>query len=148
MIMTKKDLFNMIHSVLVCSSGTSYPSSVGLECYFPIGTVKHSGGYTVPYIGHGVVADGQIELGEFLIESIEPVIECPKGFTSLGSSKHILCTSLGNGIPQCRVDGYKFRGRLYVEVVHRHGGNDTLRIVGHRFSQVTEIDEDAYTVII
>ena len=148
MIMTKKDLFNMIHSVLVSSSGTSYPSSVGLECYFPIGTVNHSGGYTVPYIGHGVVADGEIEFSEFLIESIEPVIECPEGFASLGSSKHILCTFLGNGIPQCRVDGHKFRGRLYVEVIHRHGCYDTLRIVSHRFSQVTEVDEDAYTVII
>src|SRR5574344_2440618 len=88
--MTKNGLFNMIHFVLICSSGTSYPSPVGLECYFPIGTVKHSGGHTIPDIGHSVVADGEIELGEFLIESIEPVIEFPECLASLGSSKHIL----------------------------------------------------------
>ena len=135
------DISSSRYSSLIKYSGKSQYLNVALENLL-------SKQFVITPNTDGVVADGQIELGEFLIESIEPVIECPKGLASLCSSKHILCTSLGNGIPQCRVDGHKFRGRLYVEVVHRHGGNDTLRIVGHRFSQVTEVDEDAYTVII
>ena len=128
--------------------GTSAPPVKGLHRYLGIASVNHACGNIVPDIGHGVVADAETQASKFLVELGETVVQLPKGLAPLGSSKHVLIASLGDGIVESGIYCDKLGGCLDIEVVHAHGGNNSLRIAGDGLSQRAQIDEEPYTVII
>ena len=116
--------------------------------HLAVSAVEHSCRNAVPDIGERIITDGQAEPVELLIEGIQSVIEGPQGFAALSSRKHVLGTALGNGIRQCRIDCHQFRGRFDIQVVHRHGSNYALGIVGDGLAKMTQVDEDAHTIVI
>ena len=121
---------------------------MGLAGNFTVCSFNHPCRHAVPYIGHRIELDTQAELVQLLIKGSQPVIQGPKGLTALCSSKHILRASLGNSLPESRIDGNQFCGRLDIEVVHTHTGDNTLWIVTDSLFEVTETDEDTDSVII
>ena len=121
---------------------------MGLTGNITVSSLNHPCSHAVPYVGHRVELDAQTELVQLLIEGSKFVVQCPESLTALCSSKHILLASFGNSLPKCRIDGNQFCGRLDIEVVHAHAGDNALRIVSDGLFEVTETDEDAYSVII
>ena len=85
---------------------------------------------------------------QFLAEGTQLVVQCPQRLAPFRTSQHVLFASLGDCIFQQCEDGHQFRGGLHIQVVHREGGNDALRIIVDGLAHLTQGDEYLHSIVV
>ena len=85
---------------------------------------------------------------QLLAEGTQLVVQCPQRLAPFRTSQHVLFASFGDCIFQQCEDGHQFRGGLHIQVVHREGGNDALRIIVDGLAHLTQGDEYLHSIVV
>ena len=85
---------------------------------------------------------------QLLAEGTQFVVQCPQRLAPFRSRQHVFRASLGDRILQQGEDRHQFRGGLHIQIVHREGGDDALRIVADGLAHLAQGDEYLHAIIV